>query len=197
MHYIAKGRAWRAMHSLWLAWVLTLGMLNWIAFLYIGLRGRRPRWLFWGVIYAIPVILLISESFSDVWTGLALLTVAIVSPVHALVVRREYLARLEDAQRDVAHRRHERSRYSGAGLAGGSLVGGSMALPAEEASWKDGPEPQLRSEDPAPSEPQGFWGAFFGGGDSNPGDGGGHHFGGDGGGHSGGDGGGGGGGGGD
>lgn len=41
-----RGKAW-----LLLA-VVPFGLTTWAAFLYIGIRGRRPRWLAWAAVYA-------------------------------------------------------------------------------------------------------------------------------------------------
>jgi DNA uptake protein ComE-like DNA-binding protein len=44
-----RGRAW-------LLLVLPLGFTTWAAFLYIGIRARRPQWLAWAGIYAATLV---------------------------------------------------------------------------------------------------------------------------------------------
>lgn len=102
-----KGRAWEVMHSLWLSLTFTLGLLNWAAFLYIGLRTRHIKWLLWSVFYAFGIISIISiqnngirgwlYSFAQVFY--ILITAGSVS--HAFVARREYLLRLAASEKAI------------------------------------------------------------------------------------------------
>jgi DNA uptake protein ComE-like DNA-binding protein len=52
-HEVARAdqrRRW--LHNrLWLWLVLPAGFTTWAAFLYIGIRGRRPQWLAWAAVY--------------------------------------------------------------------------------------------------------------------------------------------------
>ena len=36
----------------WLLLAIPLGFTTWAAFLYIGIRARRPQWLAWAAVYA-------------------------------------------------------------------------------------------------------------------------------------------------
>jgi DNA uptake protein ComE-like DNA-binding protein len=103
-------RSWWALLAL-----LPFGWLNWSAFLYVGLRGRRPLWLLFAAIYflaATASITLVSlELDPDVYgwrsstgTGIGLASWA-AGFVQALVIRQTYLDRmdaLEDPRLDHA-----------------------------------------------------------------------------------------------
>lgn len=83
---------WR--HSLWIGWTFTLGFLNWVAFMYTGVRARHTPWILFGFAYLLPLILTILA------IGTPLLQAAIVlqllvsaaSVVHALSIRPYYRA---------------------------------------------------------------------------------------------------------
>ena len=83
---------WR--HSLWICWTFTLGFMNWLAFVYVGVRARHTPWILSGFAYLLPLILTILS------IGTPLLQAAIVlqllvaagSVVHALYVRPYYRA---------------------------------------------------------------------------------------------------------
>ena len=101
----ARGRRWELLHSLWIGWTLTFGFTSWIAFLYIGVRTGRYRWILWGLIY---LMIFLSYTISDAVAGQsngvtqALIGLTIVSGffsiVHAFVVRPDYLVRLENRE---------------------------------------------------------------------------------------------------
>src|SRR3712207_3982147 len=99
----SKGKRWELIHSLWIGWAFTLGILSWVAFLYIGLRTRHTKWLLWALFYATPLILFIMPVQPPVsWDNLTLSTtmvLGVVSIIHAFLVRKEYLLRLELLQR--------------------------------------------------------------------------------------------------
>jgi hypothetical protein len=95
----SQGRRWEWLHSLWMLWTLTLGLFSWIAFFYIALRARRPRWLVWGTLYfaaflAFTVLTSYENRGGEIATGL-MIVVGIVSVVHAFAIRDDYLVRLE------------------------------------------------------------------------------------------------------
>jgi hypothetical protein len=98
-----KGKRWELLHSLWIAWTFTLGLFSWVAFAYIGIRARHPRWVLWALFYALPVILFAVPVWApESWTNLTLSASALlglVSIVHAFLVRNDYLLRLELLQR--------------------------------------------------------------------------------------------------
>jgi len=99
MSITARGRKWEIMHSLWIGWTLTIGFLNWIAFFYIGIRARQRKWIFWGIFYLTPVVLALANpnlnNWLGDWTFNLQLVVGIMAPLHAFLVRKEYLLRLE------------------------------------------------------------------------------------------------------
>jgi len=96
--------AWRARNSLWLVWTLGLGVLGWVSFLYIGVRGRRARWLAWAAVYLVAAVALvvITGPFAETplaggtgrdWGSLLWVILWPFSIGHALLARGEYLAR--------------------------------------------------------------------------------------------------------
>lgn len=107
MSVTAKGTRWEILHSLWIGWTFTLGFFNWIAFLYIGVRAKRRRWIYWGLFYSVAFLQGMLHAFvhnpswrswgSDVNVAL-ILGLGVLSIVHAFRVRKEYLIRLEAVQ---------------------------------------------------------------------------------------------------
>ena len=49
---------WR--HSAWIAWTFSLGFLNWLAFVYVGVRARHTPWTLFGFAYLVPLLLTIA-----------------------------------------------------------------------------------------------------------------------------------------
>jgi hypothetical protein len=45
MSVTAKGKRWEILHSLWIGWTFTLGIFNWVAYFYIGIRARQRKWM--------------------------------------------------------------------------------------------------------------------------------------------------------
>lgn len=102
----SKGKKWELLHSLWIGWTFTL-FFSWLAFVYIGLRINHKRWVLWAVLYAAPLILLLtltpeSGSWLATLAVSAILALGVVSIVHAFLVRKEYLLRLELLQRETS-----------------------------------------------------------------------------------------------
>ncbi len=87
------GRWWWR-YSLWIVWTFTLGVLNWVSFVYVGLRARSRAWILWGLAYVIPMVLTIASLGSGyVQYAIALqVLVSIVSVVHAFLIRPVYRA---------------------------------------------------------------------------------------------------------
>lgn len=101
MSITAKGRKWEILHSLWIGWTFTLFFYS-VAFIYIGFRTDERKWILWGLGYFVPFVTFIASLF--IWgpyswqsdaTGFPTLLLGLVSIIHALKVRREYLLRLE------------------------------------------------------------------------------------------------------
>lgn len=85
----------RLRDSYWIAWTFTF-LLNWVAFIWIGLRARSRRWIAWGVVYAIaPVVAMAAPADSTAFdvAVAALLVLGPVSILHAFAIRRTYIAR--------------------------------------------------------------------------------------------------------
>lgn len=89
---VRRARWWR--HSLWIALTFTLGLLNWLAFLYIGLRARRIVWLVSGFIYLIPPTLTVVFYRTPLFRPIIAMQLAtsVVSIAQALIARPRYRA---------------------------------------------------------------------------------------------------------
>ncbi|MGO9386905.1 MAG: hypothetical protein ACLPWD_02535 [Methanobacterium sp.] len=105
MHHEESGKNgnWRLINSLWIGFTFTLGFLNWISFLYVGIHVRKNKWIIYGLIYAIPIILAFltipkgpfpSKSLAMI-SILLIFIMGFISIIHALMIRKEYLIRLE------------------------------------------------------------------------------------------------------
>lgn len=117
MAITGRSTRWGILHSLWIGWTFTLGFFNWIAFFYIGIRTKRLRWILWGLAYSVPFMFLMAIAETpaiDGWMGdvstLLILTSGAGSIVHAFLVRKEYLLRLDARQRS-AHAAEEAMRH--------------------------------------------------------------------------------------
>lgn len=104
----SKGTKWKLLHSLWIGWTFLLGFFSWLAFAYIGIRVRHSRWLLWAALYAAPLIIfaVITSNTSQRWANITLnatVVLGVVSVVHALLVRKEYLLRLDLIQQETTH----------------------------------------------------------------------------------------------
>ncbi len=84
---------WKILQSWWVLLTWPIGFLAWAAFLYIGFRARRVRWLIWGVIYFTGICVALSISGDDS-SGVIALVVWFGSILHALFVIRSFLRRL-------------------------------------------------------------------------------------------------------
>ncbi|MFP5504396.1 MAG: ComEA family DNA-binding protein [Candidatus Sericytochromatia bacterium] len=96
---------WRNHSTLWVLLLFT-GFLNWGAFLYIGLRVRRPLWLVCAALYAAPVLAVMLASSLPaalapfVWP--AFFASAVVSLTHGFAAESRFLHRLADQADDEA-----------------------------------------------------------------------------------------------
>lgn len=93
-----RGARWELLHSLWIGWTFTLSFFNWVAFLYVGIRVGRKRWLLWGVFYSIPFVLAMALPNLNGWPGdlVVALTflMGVMGIIHAFLIRKDYLSRL-------------------------------------------------------------------------------------------------------
>ncbi|OAB47937.1 hypothetical protein [Paenibacillus antarcticus] len=103
MNKTRKGLLWKLRHSWWILLTFTF-ILNWVAFIYIGMKVKNKSWTKYGLIYAIPFFLsLISDSFIEnksvntLWGG-AFLVSGVISISHAFKIRKEFLTRLEASE---------------------------------------------------------------------------------------------------
>jgi DNA uptake protein ComE-like DNA-binding protein len=113
---------WRDWVRSWWVLLSPLMWLNWTAFLYAGLRTHHRRWIAYAVVYlavsAASIVLIASydedtrQSDAGAWIGLFSWG---VSFVHALVIRREFLDRveaLEDPRLEAAEDRLRRTELA-------------------------------------------------------------------------------------
>jgi DNA uptake protein ComE-like DNA-binding protein len=91
--YRRKLRLW------WLVFALCPFWTQWISFVYIGLRAKRPRWIAWGAVYgALGLASLILVNQAGILDGIGVtgtFGIWLVALVHALMERNEYLERLD------------------------------------------------------------------------------------------------------
>ncbi len=83
---------WR--HSLWIWWTFTLGFMNWLAFVYVGVRARHTPWTLFGFAYLLPLILTILAVGTPLLQAAIVLQllVAVGSVAHAFYIRPYYRA---------------------------------------------------------------------------------------------------------
>jgi DNA uptake protein ComE-like DNA-binding protein len=115
--HAARGRS-RFREKAWLLLTVPLGLTTWAAFLYIGIRARRRRWLVWAGVYAATlagwIVLDTPDHPSSTAKGVgAVLWLAtwIGGGVHALVISNDAVRRIhgsEDPAVEAAKDRIER-----------------------------------------------------------------------------------------
>jgi hypothetical protein len=83
---------WR--HSLWIGWTFSLGFLNWLAFVWIGVRARHLPWTLLGFVYAIPLVLTIVAWHTPLFLPMVAVQIlaSIASVANALYLRPYYRA---------------------------------------------------------------------------------------------------------
>lgn len=94
-----RSKIWRFFNSWWVLLTFVFFM-NWVAFMYISAKTKKKSWAVWGLVYSIPFILLVFEVYDEKSTAYDyLFFVAIIgtviSVIHALNIRKEYLSRLQ------------------------------------------------------------------------------------------------------
>ena len=100
--------SWGLIHSWWLILPFTFPLyLNWTAFLYVGITARHRIWILYGVIYAIPSMLLTfinsTTNPNEIIDANSIMGILIIityligciSIIHAFSLREEYLIRLK------------------------------------------------------------------------------------------------------
>lgn len=95
MSITSRGKKWEILNSLWILFTFTLAFFNWIGFFHIGRKAKCKKWIFSGLIYSIPFILvMVTGGANDFVAGLTII-LGIIGIVHAFMIRTEYLIRLE------------------------------------------------------------------------------------------------------
>lgn len=93
------GRLWEIINSWWILFTFTLIFFNWVAFLYIGIRVRKLKWSLWGILYFLPFGTMLLGLLKIKTYNLIFLLIMIISSIsaiiHAFIVRKEYLIRLD------------------------------------------------------------------------------------------------------
>lgn len=107
MAVTSKGSKWERNESCYII-IAFIPLLNWIAFLYVGLTANVKRWIYWSIFYATPLILIIYllnfEDSSrvhliiDRYYNLYYYLVQIMGIIHVFWIRKEYLVRVEALQ---------------------------------------------------------------------------------------------------
>jgi hypothetical protein len=156
MSVTSKGRRWEILHSLWIGWTLTLGLFNWVAFLYVGYRVWQRKWIIWGLIYLIPFVAIITtrpESLPS-WlrglVGVLWMGLWIVSMFHAFKVRKEYLLRLELLRKRATEKEAELKRRLRTEAEGGETTT-EPDIAAPEKAGRAAPRHRAESTTTAPS----------------------------------------------
>lgn len=104
-----RGIVWEYLHSIWILWVIVIGFFgffNWPAFFYVAFRARNKKWAILGAVYLAPFVIAIvissvqgsNSPITGLWV-LLLFASWVASIVHAFLIRREYLVRLDVHQR--------------------------------------------------------------------------------------------------
>ena len=115
--HAARGRS-TFREKAWLLLCLPVGLTTWAAFLYIGIRARRPRWLVWAAVYLAGVVVWLvldapanpNSTAQGIAAAVALAT-WIGGGVHALVVSNDAVRHIqgsEDPALEAAETRIER-----------------------------------------------------------------------------------------
>jgi hypothetical protein len=154
MAVTSRGKGWERSHSIWIAW--TFFAVPWMSFFYIGIRVKHRRWIAWGALYSAPFVLSMittespANSLVSQLTGFLLLVAWIGGIIHAFRARKEYLLRLEAAQRsrvdtDTELRQQIQTEY------GPSVQGSASGYGANQVSTA-APSPNLESSVEPPSQ---------------------------------------------
>ncbi len=93
--YTNRGKEWEMRNSFWVLFpVLSLGLLGFVAFLYIGIKLNNKRWALYSIAYLIPVIIAFIVPSDDIMAAIGIAVWA-VSSIHALKIRPLYLIELD------------------------------------------------------------------------------------------------------
>ena len=95
---------WRLINSLWIL-ITLIPYIYWMAFIYIGFTTKYRKWKLYGVIYLIPFLLATitfnyanGSTIYNIFMGIWIIS-WFVSIVHAFLLRKEYLIRLETVKK--------------------------------------------------------------------------------------------------
>lgn len=110
--YTNRGKAWETLQSWWI--LLTLfpfGIASFLSFLYIGLRVKNWRWIIYGLVYLGGAIAVFATSgtvnYVGIWSA-TVITLWIVSIIHAIKVRSAFLIQLDVYQAGEKSREQQR-----------------------------------------------------------------------------------------
>ncbi|MFC1586865.1 protein kinase [Planctomycetota bacterium] len=86
-----QGKLWELKNSLWMLWLLPFGIFSWVSFLWVGLRAKRKRWIFWAVVYFLVFPSFMSNQTFEL--NIFTFSLWIISIIHAFKIRQEYILR--------------------------------------------------------------------------------------------------------
>lgn len=90
-----RGKRWEIINSIIVLPTFFLGFFNWFTFLYCGWLVKCKKWMYYGMLYALPLILtIIMGKFTDL-TFYGVIISGIISIVHVFKIREEYLIRYD------------------------------------------------------------------------------------------------------
>lgn len=106
MSYTQRSLAWKIGQSWYFLLFLPLGMTSFLVFLYMGARAKRFKWFAWAAVYLAATFYLLSRSAPRAdgtdtlpeWAGFTFVAMWLMSLIHAIRARGEYLEALDALQ---------------------------------------------------------------------------------------------------
>lgn len=93
--FVRGSKAWGILNSWWILLTLVpFGVASFLAFLYVGFKGKIHRWKISGCVYLVVAIVFFNVPLTDAWLAVFLLS-WIISIIHAFKIRSSYLGYLK------------------------------------------------------------------------------------------------------
>lgn len=155
-----RGFLWKLVQSWWVLLLFTI-VFSWLAFLYVGIRGRNVRWAVWSVIYSYPFILLVIDSYVKDSSGydemiLMVFLVWVASVIHGLMLCLPFLRRLEARQEAEMNGIFRTTGWSGSG----DTMAPPTAPQAAQGAWNA--QPAWMQSSPGPAQTAGQFVTSYG-----------------------------------